>query len=81
MDGIIEQFSGGFSVEVSDTMSAKSYLRNVREMVGLTDVLKVVGDSESPEAIAAAMEFILEGLHVNKRLNKTRVEGKTVYRR
>jgi magnesium chelatase subunit I len=82
LEEIIEQFSGGFSMEVSDTMSAKSYLRSVKEMVGLTDaLLKVVGDAESPEAVAAAVEFILEGLHVNKRLNKTRVEGKTVYRR
>ena len=81
LEEIIEQFSGGFSVEVSDTMSAKSYLRSVKEMVGLTDaLLKVVGDAESPEAVAAAVEFILEGLHVNKRLNKTRVESKTVYR-
>ena len=81
LEEIVEQFSGGFSVEVSDTMRAKSYLRNVKEMVGLTEVLKVVGDSERPEAIAAAMEFILEGLHLNKRLNKTTVGGKTVYRR
>jgi len=81
LEDIVEQFNGGFSVEVSDTMSAKSYLRNVKGMVGLTDVLKVVGDSERPEIIAAALEFILEGLHVNRRLNKTRSEGKTVYRR
>ncbi|MFC2072209.1 magnesium chelatase [Chloroflexota bacterium] len=81
MEEVVEQFSGGFSVEVSDTMRAKSYVRNVKEMVGLIEVLKVVDDSERPETIAAAVEFILEGLHANKRLNKARVEGKTVYRR
>ena len=81
LEEIIAQFSGGFSVEVSDTMSAKSYLRNIREMMGLTDVVKVVADSERPETIAAAVEFILEGLHLNRRLNKSRLEGKTVYRR
>jgi hypothetical protein len=26
------------------------------------------------------MEFILEGLHVNKRLNKARQDGTTIYR-
>ena len=81
LEAIVEQFSGGFSVEVSDTMSAKSYTRTVKEMAGLTEVIKMVSDSERPEAIASAVEFILEGLHVNKRLNKTRSEGKTVYRR
>ncbi len=81
LEKIVEQFSGGFSVEVSDTMTAKSYVRNVKEMVGLADAIKRVNDSESPEAIASAVEFVLEGLHLNKRLNKTKVEGKTVYQR
>ncbi len=81
LEEIVAQFNGSFSVKVSDTMSAKPYVRNVKEMIGLADVVRVVSDSERPEAIASAVEFILEGLHVNKRLNKTRMEGKTVYRR
>jgi magnesium chelatase subunit I len=81
LEEIVEQFSGGYSVEVSDTMNSKSYVRNVKEMVGLTEALKVVNDSERPEAIASSVEFILEGLHVNKRLNKSKSEGKTIYRR
>lgn len=80
LEEIIVQFSGGFSVEVSDTMSAKPYVRNVKEIMGMADVVSKVTDSEQPEAIASAVEFILEGLHVNKRLNKTRSEGKTIYR-
>jgi len=81
LEEIVAQFSGGFSVEVSDTMSARSYMRNVKEMIGLTDIIKIVVDSERPEAIAAAVEFVLEGLHLNKRLNKTRHKGKIIYRR
>ncbi len=81
LEEIVKQFGDGFSVEVSETMNAKSYVNNVNEIIGLADVVKVVNDSERPEAIASAIEFILEGLHVNKRLNKTRSEGKTVYRR
>jgi magnesium chelatase subunit I len=81
LEGIVAQFSGGFNVEVSDMMGARSYLRNIKEMIGLNMVLKKVVDSEKPEAIAAAVEFVLEGLHLNKRLNKSRFQGKTVYRR
>ena len=81
LEGIVEQFSGGFSVEVSENMGVKIYLRNVKEIIGLDELLKVVDDSVKPQAVAAAMEFILEGLHVNKRLNKTRSDGKTIYRR
>jgi len=81
LEAIVEQFSDGFGVEISDTMSAKSYMRIVKEMEGLTEVIKAASDSKGPEAIASAVEFILEGLHVNKRLNKNRSEGKTVYKR
>ena len=81
MEEIITQFNSGFSVEVSDMMSTRTYVRNIKKMVGLSDVVKVVNDSERPEALASAVEFILEGLHVSKKLNKAKVEGKTVYRR
>ena len=81
LEEIVTQFSGGFSVEVSDTISAKLYMDNVKRITGLADAVKVVNSSNRPEAIASAVEFILEGLHLNKRLNKSEIEGKTVYRR
>ncbi|MFH1031251.1 MAG: magnesium chelatase [Chloroflexota bacterium] len=80
LEEIVSQFSGGFSAETSDMMSAKSYVRNVREVAGLAAAVKIVDDSEMPEAIASAVEFILEGLHLNRKLNKDKIKGKTVYR-
>jgi magnesium chelatase subunit I len=81
LEGVVKQFNGGFSVETSDNMSAKSYVRNMKEIAGLTKAVRKMTDAEAPEIVASIMEFIFEGLHLNKRLNKTRVEGKTVYRR
>jgi magnesium chelatase subunit I len=81
LEEVTTQFNSGFSVEVSDTMPAKSYVRNVKEITGLAKVVKGVDDSERPETIASAVEFVLEGLHLNKRLNKSKLEGKIVYRR
>lgn len=81
LEPIVVQFTEGFNVQVSDTMPAKSYVRIAKEIVGLLDVVRKISDSEKPEVIAAATELILEGLHVNKRLNKTKQEGKTLYRR
>jgi magnesium chelatase subunit I len=43
--------------------------------------VKAIDESERPETVASAIEFILEGLHLNRRLNRSRVAGKTVYRR
>jgi magnesium chelatase subunit I len=80
LENIIRQFNGGFSVETSDSMSAKSYLRYIKEIPGLPKVVKKMTDAETPEILASIMEFIFEGLHLNKRLNKTKLEGKTVYR-
>ena len=81
LEELTAQFSGGFSVGVSDMMPARSYMSNVKEMMGLTKVIKAVTESERPEEIASAVEFVLEGLHLNKRLNKSMLNGKTVYRR
>ncbi|MFC1900968.1 sigma 54-interacting transcriptional regulator, partial [Chloroflexota bacterium] len=78
-EDITAQFDGGFSVETSDSMTAKSYIRIAKEMIGLTDMTNRVVDSERPEEVAAAMEFIFEGLHLNKKLNKSRSGAKTIY--
>lgn len=80
LEKTIAQFSGGFSVEVSDMMSARTYMGNIKEMIGFTEALRTVAGPEKPEIVAAAVEFVLEGLHLNKRLNKSRSGGRTVYR-
>jgi magnesium chelatase subunit I len=80
LETLVAQFTEGFSVEVFDMMPAKAYVRNTKEVIGLLEAVKKVCDSERPEMIASATEFVLEGLHVNKRLNKSKQEGKTIYR-
>lgn len=80
LDPIVKQFNSGFNVETSDSMSAKSYTRYVKEIPGMAKAVKKMTDAETPETIASVVEFILEGAHLNKRLNKTKVEGKTVYK-
>ena len=80
LENIVRQFNDGFTVETSDTMTAKSYARYINEIPGLTKVVKIMTKEEMPETQASIIEFIFEGLHLNKKLNKTRVEGKTVYR-
>jgi magnesium chelatase subunit I len=80
LESIIKPFNGGFSVETSDSMDAKSYTRYLKEIPGLSKVVKRMVKEDIPEVLASVMEFIFEGLHLNKRLNKLKVEGKTVYR-
>ena len=80
LESIIKPFNGGFSVETSDSMDAKSYSRYLKEIPELSKVVKKMVKEDTPEVMASVMEFIFEGLHLNKRLNKSKVEGKTVYR-
>ena len=57
-----------------------------REVPGLSDAARRLGafdvtdGSEEPAVVASAVEFLLEGLHLARRLNKERVAGSTVYR-
>jgi magnesium chelatase subunit I len=80
LDPIVKHFNGGSSVETSDNMSAKTYMRYVKEIPGMARAVKKMTDAETPETIASVVEFIFEGAHLNKRLNKTKVEGRTVYK-
>ncbi|MCU1366220.1 MAG: hypothetical protein JWN39_1859, partial [Ilumatobacteraceae bacterium] len=40
----------------------------------------LTGGNESPAAVAAAVEFVLEGLHLSKRLNKDGLGSRATYR-
>ena len=44
------------------------------------DALTELGVGETPAGVASAVEFVLEGLHLSKRLNKDSIGGKTTYR-
>ena len=77
---VIDYFEGGGGVEVSDRMPAVDYLEGVRGIPGLREAIVALGPFESPALVAAATEFILEGLHVHQKLNKDRHGGRFTYR-
>jgi len=54
------------------------FLKDPAELQAAT---KRLGLPERPEAQAAVLELVLEGLHLNKRLNKDEMDGKVLYRR
>jgi hypothetical protein len=62
-------------------MPSQTYVEATRKIGGLDRMMKKLGGIESPEATASAVEFILEGLYISKRLSKTTFENKLVYRR
>jgi magnesium chelatase subunit I len=78
-DEVITRFKSGISVEVGDMMPSSNYERIAKQVEGLTAPLAKV-EAKGASQVAAAVEFILEGLHLNKRLNKDKVGGKAQYR-
>jgi magnesium chelatase subunit I len=79
-DDIVTRFKSGISIEVGDMMPSANYERVVKEVEGLSNHVAKVEPKASAPVAASVIEFILEGLHLNKRLNKDRVGAAVQYR-
>ena len=80
LEDIVTRFKAGANAEVSDAMPSNDYVRLTRQIEGLDRAAQKIAPGHGPAQTAAAVEFILEGLHLNKRLNKDRVSGRVQYR-
>jgi magnesium chelatase subunit I len=78
---VVESFNQGWNVDVSANMPASGYLEGLDEIGGLRQAATRLVDGDSPERLAAAIEFILEGLHLSNQLNKASVESGARYAR
>jgi magnesium chelatase subunit I len=79
-DDLVTRFKSGISVEVGDMMPSANYETMVKEVEGLSDHIKKLDPKPTTPVTASIIEFILEGLHLNKRLNKDRVGPTVSYR-
>ncbi|MDP9437123.1 MAG: AAA family ATPase, partial [Actinomycetota bacterium] len=80
LSGLQERFAQGASVETGDLVPAGDLLTRIGPVPGLAQLLGRLGvEQESPGLAAAALELALEGLHLNRRLAKDAVGGRTVY--
>ena len=76
----LKPFEEGQTVEASDMLPISHYLEVAKNYPALSQPVKRLGAGEHPATVASAVEFILEGLHLNRRLNRERVEGRYRYR-
>src|SRR5947208_3959972 len=76
---VVKAFEGGLTVHASDVMPSVDYVKQVAELRGLRTSATKLGATE-PAATAAAIEFVLEGLHLTKKLNKDVQAGSFRYR-
>jgi magnesium chelatase subunit I len=79
-DDIVTRFKSGISIEVGDMMPSGNYEKVVKDVDGLAEQVAKTEVKPSAAVTASVVEFILEGLHLNKRLNKDRVGSAVQYR-
>ena len=80
-ENLVSRFEDGDIVEVGEAMPAATYVRTLGEGPELTSALKRLQLPDRSEVRASVIELLLEGLHLNKRLNKDELEGRALYRR
>lgn len=69
--GVIEAFDDGRVVHAGEDVAARDEVALATEIPALRDaVVALVEDDERPGVVASAVELVLEGLHLSKRLNK-----------
>jgi magnesium chelatase subunit I len=87
LEEVVHAFEEGLVIETGDRTSSRAYVGWMREIPGLAAAVRrleafdATDGAEEPAVVASAVEFILEGLHLARRVNKERAAGGTVYRR
>ena len=87
LDDVVLAFEDGLVIETGEGVPSREYVGWMREVPGLHDAVRRLGTfdatdgAEEPAVVASAVEFILEGLHLSRRINKDRTGAATVYRR
>jgi magnesium chelatase subunit I len=80
LEPIVAKFKEGYSVEVSDMTPTADYAKLIKDTEGLDAAVEKIGMEGTGPLTASAVELILEGLHLNKRLNKDKIGGVYLYR-
>ncbi len=82
LTGFTARFAEGDTVETGVLVTAAELLDQLGGVSGLAAVLDRLGvdeDSVSPGQVAAAVELVLEGLWLTRRLDKDSADGRSIY--
>jgi magnesium chelatase subunit I len=79
LEQVVESFREGVSVEAGEGLPSEVYRIALGRIEGLAEAVRELAPNGSPGEQAAAVELVLEGLHLNKLLNKMIVDGTTTY--
>ncbi|TMB61308.1 MAG: magnesium chelatase [Chloroflexi bacterium] len=79
-DSLLAAFQRGATMHVSSTLASGEYVKQALQIPGMKGAVAKLGATGNPATVAAAVEFVLEGLHLNRKLNKERGESRSTFR-
>jgi magnesium chelatase subunit I len=78
---IVASFDEGAVIHAGEDVTSAEYVALLEQQPALREaVTELTGGDESAAAVASAVELLLEGLHLSKRLNKEAVGSRATYR-
>ncbi len=69
LDGVVGAFQNGVAIQVGEALPSADYVSQLQQAPALRAVAARLGATD-PASLAAAVEFVLEGLHLGRKLNK-----------
>ncbi|HEY3219066.1 MAG TPA: sigma 54-interacting transcriptional regulator [Candidatus Limnocylindria bacterium] len=79
-DALLAAFQRGATMHVSSTLASGEYVKQALQIPGMKGAVAKLGGTGNPATVAAAVEFVLEGLHLNRKLNKERGDTRSTFR-
>ena len=80
LDELVVAFEAGQTFDTGVDLPSSVYLEEMGQLEGFAGALSKLGTGNSGPEAASAAEFVLEGLHLNRRLNRDQLEGRFRYR-
>ncbi len=80
-DKLVQAFENGLTVDASELMPSMDYVHQLSHLDGMKEAIDKLHVGGNPAAVASAVEFVLEGLHLNRKLNKDGGAGPAKYHR
>ena len=80
-DELLARFEEGLVVEVGVDIPSSAYVDELGRLDGVADAIQRLEPGDEPAAIASAVELVLAGLHLNRRLNRHFTGGTYRYAR
>jgi magnesium chelatase subunit I len=77
---VVGAFEEGKIVHAGPDLSSADYVAVLDALPALRQPVAAIAGSESPGMVASALELVLEGLHLTKRLNKDAAGPRATYR-